>query len=71
MSTNNLQTEHFSYTELSEDRFREILDLIAKLRKGEISEEVYDQSLTDDEYRNAIMMAALRDNKKYQVYGRK
>ena len=41
-----------SYTPLSEERFKEILALIDKLRKEEIS---------DEEYRNAMMMAQLRD----------
>ncbi|MHB1177253.1 MAG: hypothetical protein ACYCZO_02870 [Daejeonella sp.] len=50
-----------SYTPLSEERFKEILALIAKLRKGEISEEDFDKLLTDEEYRNAMMMAQLRD----------
>lgn len=50
-----------SYTPLSEERFKEILALIAKVRKEEISDEDYDKLVTDEDYRNAMIMAQLRD----------
>ena len=63
MSKRKPNPERFSYPALSEERFKEILALIAKLRKEEISEEDFDKSVTDEEYRNAMMMAQLRDYK--------
>lgn len=55
--------ERHNYQPLTEKRLREVIQLIRDMREGKISEKVYDNSLTDDEYRNAMMMMQLRDYK--------
>jgi len=59
----NIHKERHNYSPLTEQRFQEVLSLIEQYRKGEISEKVFDNSITDEEYRNAMMMSQLRDYK--------